>query len=96
MWDVGTLRNTPWERGLANGYSAISVIGRSWMAMGQLLGFGVLTGDLLGYATNTLDQADAGLTDVGISEAHKANAAWQDEINFGVPLPQTYYVSPLR
>lgn len=66
------------------------------MAMRQLLGFGVITGDSLEYATNTLHQADASLTDIGISEAQKANAAWRGEINSGAPLPQNYYVSPLR
>ncbi|KAF8244468.1 phosphoglycerate mutase-like protein [Wilcoxina mikolae CBS 423.85] len=43
----------------------------------------------------TIVWADAKLTDVGIQEAKKANAAWKTQIKAGIPLPNSYYSSPL-
>lgn len=39
---------------------------------------------------------DARLTDLGISQAKTANAAWAQQIEHGIPSPQSYYVSPLN
>ena len=39
--------------------------------------------------------ADARLTDIGISQARTARAAWEEQIEQGIPTPESYYVSPL-
>ncbi|KAJ5240114.1 hypothetical protein N7468_004733 [Penicillium chermesinum] len=38
---------------------------------------------------------DARLTDLGISQAETARATWKHQMGFGIPAPQSYYVSPL-
>ncbi|KAG0130435.1 histidine phosphatase superfamily [Tuber indicum] len=40
--------------------------------------------------------ADAELTNIGVTEAQRANIAWKDQIKADVPLPESYYSSPLR
>ncbi|KAL7268959.1 putative phosphoglycerate mutase pmu1 [Rhizina undulata] len=39
--------------------------------------------------------SDAQLTPQGIEEALKANAAWKTQIESGIPLPESFYSSPL-
>src|SRR5712672_1283951 len=39
--------------------------------------------------------ADPRLTAIGEEQARNAHAAWKREINRGVPVPQTFYCSPL-
>lgn len=39
---------------------------------------------------------DARLTPLGESQARTARAAWQKQIERGIPAPQSYYVSPLN
>ncbi|KAJ5386081.1 hypothetical protein N7509_008622 [Penicillium cosmopolitanum] len=39
--------------------------------------------------------ADARLTDVGISQAKAARAAWEEQLEHSIPIPESYYVSPL-
>ncbi|KAJ5306084.1 hypothetical protein PENANT_c024G05074 [Penicillium antarcticum] len=39
---------------------------------------------------------DAHLTEKGIDQAKTAHAAWEEQIEKGVPAPQSYYVSPLN
>ena len=41
-------------------------------------------------------QDDAQLTQEGILQAKSANKAWKQQIGYGIPLPQTFYSSPLR
>ncbi|KAL4920896.1 histidine phosphatase superfamily [Aspergillus aurantiobrunneus] len=38
---------------------------------------------------------DARLTDLGISQARTAHAAWKTQMQRGIPAPESYYVSPL-
>jgi len=38
---------------------------------------------------------DPELTEVGIGQAKVVNQAWKDELQYGIPLPQTLYCSPL-
>ncbi|KAF8433629.1 histidine phosphatase superfamily, partial [Terfezia claveryi] len=38
---------------------------------------------------------DAKLTDSGVAEAQKANHAWKQQIKNGVPMPKSFYSSPL-
>lgn len=44
----------------------------------------------------TIVWADAKLTDQGIQEAENANAAWKSQLALGMPLPQSFYSSPLQ
>ncbi|KAJ5574063.1 uncharacterized protein N7459_008490 [Penicillium hispanicum] len=39
---------------------------------------------------------DAHLTDLGIAQAQTAHDAWAQQIEHGIPTPQSYYVSPLH
>lgn len=39
---------------------------------------------------------DAVLTPLGEEQAQAANAGWKEQLKDGVPLPQTFYTSPLR
>jgi broad specificity phosphatase PhoE len=39
---------------------------------------------------------DARLTEKGIDQAKTAHAAWEEQIQKGVPVPQSFYVSPLN
>ncbi|TAQ91405.1 hypothetical protein B7494_g189 [Chlorociboria aeruginascens] len=43
----------------------------------------------------TIEWADAHLNPTGVSQALKANAFWASQILLGIPLPQSYYTSPL-
>ena len=40
--------------------------------------------------------ADANLTDIGIGQAQLAGNTWRQQMMRGMPMPQTYYTSPLR
>ena len=44
---------------------------------------------------DTLNWVDARLTTLGISQAQRASSVWASLITNGIPLPQSYYVSPL-
>ncbi|EAS34593.3 phosphoglycerate mutase [Coccidioides immitis RS] len=43
----------------------------------------------------TTNWADAHLTDQGIADAKVANETWVTQMKNGIPVPQTYYTSPL-
>jgi broad specificity phosphatase PhoE len=42
------------------------------------------------------DWVDARLTEQGRRQAEIAKAAWEQQIDAGIPLPERYYVSPLN
>lgn len=43
----------------------------------------------------TITWADAHLTKAGIEDAKTANRAWATQLKHGIPLPESYYTSPL-
>jgi broad specificity phosphatase PhoE len=43
----------------------------------------------------TVNWADPRLTDVGIKQVEVIRDTWVEQMNNGIPLPQSYYTSPL-
>lgn len=43
----------------------------------------------------TITWADAHLTDAGVEDAKIANRTWATQMEHGIPVPESYYTSPL-
>ena len=69
--------------------------GPSLMVMGNPDGYVHGLSNLIGLIL-IQSQDDAKLTESGAVEAQKANQAWKQQIKNGVPMPQSFYSSPLR
>ena len=39
---------------------------------------------------------DPDLTDVGVTQARTARELWKSELQYGIPLPEKHYASPMK